>query len=97
MIIQNCIIINRTGSVLDLVPGWKKSLDSLSSDANKSLKIKCVAVTLVLTGGLLSLQLAYCIVQFLEKDPTLTEPVSISTLGLQSLSLAVSEDFSRIS
>lgn len=34
-------------------------------------------VMLVLTSGFLSSQLAYCIVQFLEKDPTLTEPVSI--------------------
>lgn len=31
------------------------------------------------SGSVLSLQLAYCIVQFLEKDPTLTEPVSRRT------------------
>lgn len=39
----------------------------------------------LLIGTFLSIfQLAYCIVQFLEKDPTLTEPVSIVWLRLLS-------------
>lgn len=40
---------------------------------------RCGFVKSVLTLTFLSvlLQLAYCIVQFLEKDPTLTEPVSL--------------------
>ena len=29
-------------------------------------------------------QLAYCVVQFLEKDPTLTEPVSMNTFKIMS-------------
>ena len=36
---------------------------------------KFIVVILSLSICSLSLQLAYCIVQFLEKDPTLTEPV----------------------
>ena len=36
---------------------------------------KFIVVILSLSSCSLSLQLAYCIVQFLEKDPTLTEPV----------------------
>jgi len=47
------------------------------------LSIKC----------LLFSQLAYCIVQFLEKDPALTEPVS--AVNVQGLSLIISLLFNQ--
>ena len=39
-------------------------------------------------------QLAYCVVQFLEKDPSLTEPVIMSLL--RSLSFSISEMMDQI-
>ena len=39
---------------------------------------------LILSSVCLFFQLAYCIVQFLEKDPSLTEPVSIFSIILKN-------------
>ena len=44
----------------------------------------CKVEFLILSCVCLFFQLAYCIVQFLEKDPSLTEPVSIFSIILKN-------------
>lgn len=61
----SCLLVTHTVEGLTLLPVVGGDVACISSRLEEALTLPCVL-----------LQLAYCVVQFLEKDSSLTEPVS---------------------